>query len=51
MEAALCYPLDRARLGSAVIINNLHTEQTPTRRDVDSLSRVFKTMGIYIIAF
>ena len=46
MEAALCYPLDRARLGSAVIINNLHTEQTPTRRDVDSLSRVFKAMGI-----
>ena len=41
----LYYKLDRRKMGTAVIINNLHTEQTPTRKDVESLSGIFQSLG------
>ena len=45
MDLDLYYKLDRRKMGTAVIINNLHTEQTPTRKDVESLSGIFQTLG------
>ena len=44
-QEALHYKLDRRKMGTAVIINNLHTEQTPTRKDVESLSGIFQAKG------
>ena len=41
----LCYKLERKRMGTAVIINNLNTEQPPTRKDVESMSGVFRDIG------
>jgi len=41
----LYYSLDRRRMGTAVIINNLDIEQTPTRNDVDSMGIVLKDIG------
>ena len=45
MDMDLYYKLDRRKMGTAVIVNNLHTEQTPTRKDVESLSGIFQTLG------
>ena len=39
------YKLDRRRMGTAIIVNNLNKEQPPTRNDVERLSKVFKTLG------
>ena len=41
----LYYNLERKRMGTAVIINNLDTEQPPTRKDVQSMSTVFQDIG------
>ena len=41
----LYYKLERKRMGSAVIINNLDEEQSPTRRDVESMTSVFQLLG------
>ena len=45
MDLGLYYKLDRRKMGTAVIVNNLHTEQTPTRKDVEILSGIFQTLG------
>ena len=41
----LYYKLERKRMGSAVIINNLDEEQSPTRRDVESMTSIFQLLG------
>ena len=41
----LYYKLDRKRMGTAVIINNLDTEQPPTRKDVQSMTNVLEDLG------
>ena len=43
----LYYSMDRRKMGSAVIINNLDKEQEPTRRDVEALSQVFMEIGAF----
>ena len=50
MDLGLYYKLDRSKMGTAVIVNNLHTEQTPTRKDVESLSGIFQNLGMNIKA-
>ena len=45
MGEDLYYPMDRRRVGTAVIINNLDLEQTPTRNDVESMGAVLKDIG------
>ena len=41
----LSYKLDRRRVGSAVIVNNLDKEQSPTRQDVERMSKVLQLIG------
>ena len=45
MGEDLYYTLDRGRVGTAVIINNLDVEQPPTRNDVESMGSVLKDIG------
>ena len=45
MESELCYSLDRPRLGTAVLVNNLHTEQPPTSQDLHRLTTVLTQIG------
>jgi len=45
MVEDIYYSMDRKRMGTAVIINNLDLEQTPTRKDVDSMGTVLKDIG------
>jgi len=47
-DTDLYYRLDSPKLGSAVIINNLNTEQEPTRRDVDSMAQVLCSIGFQV---
>ena len=39
------YSMARSRLGLAVILNNLDTEQQPTKRDVDRMGGVLRDIG------
>ena len=32
-------------MGTAIIVNNLNKEQTPTRNDVERMSNVLKVIG------
>ena len=41
----LFYPLDEARVGLAVVINNLDREQVATRRDVQAMTTVLMDIG------
>ena len=41
--------MDRRKVGHAVIINNLDEEQTPTKKDVEAMGQVLKTIGLKII--
>ena len=45
MENDLYYKLDRRRIGNAVIVNNLDKEQSPTRQDVERMSKVLQIIG------
>ena len=45
MDTDLYYKLDRRRIGNAVIVNNLDKEQSPTRQDVERMSKVLQTIG------
>ena len=45
MTEDLYYSMERRRMGSAIIINNLDLEQPPTKNDVKSMSEVLKTIG------
>eukprot|EP00092_Neocalanus_flemingeri_P038831 GFUD01042275.1.p1 GENE.GFUD01042275.1~~GFUD01042275.1.p1 ORF type:complete len:543 (+),score=121.27 GFUD01042275.1:118-1746(+) len=45
MGEDMYYPMDRRRVGTALIINNLDLEQTPTRKDVESMGSVLKDIG------
>jgi len=45
MDDELFYKLDRKRMGTAIIVNNLNKEQTPTRNDVERMSNVLKVIG------
>ena len=40
-----CYRMERNKMGLAVIINNLDQEQTPTKKDVEAMGQVLKTIG------
>ena len=42
--------MDRKKVGHAVIINNLDEEQIPTRKDVQAMGQVLKTIGREVIA-
>jgi hypothetical protein len=48
MAGSLFYALDSPRLGTAVIINNLDSEQEPTRRDVARMAEVLKDIGFTV---
>ena len=39
------YRMERRKMGLAVIINNLDQEQTPTKKDVEAMGQVLKTIG------
>ena len=39
------YSMARSRLGLAVILNNLDTEQQPTKQDVDRMGGVLRDIG------
>jgi hypothetical protein len=39
--------MERNKMGLAVIINNLDQEQTPTKKDVEAMGQVLKTIGGY----
>ena len=41
----LYYSMERRRMGTAVIINNLDSEQPPTRHDVENMGAVLKDIG------
>ena len=45
MEDDLYYRMDRRRMGTAVIINNLDSEQPPTKNDVETMGAVLKDIG------
>jgi len=45
MTEDLFYTMKRSRLGSAVIINNLDTQQSPTKKDVEAMATVLRDMG------
>lgn len=45
----LSYKLDRRRVGNAVIVNNLDKEQSPTRQDVERMSKVLQLIGKLIM--
>ena len=45
MDDDFFYKLDRKRMGTAIIVNNLNKEQTPTRNDVERMSNVLKVIG------
>ena len=39
------YSMARSRLGLAIILNNLDTEQQPTKRDVERMGGVLRDIG------
>ena len=44
--------MERRKMGLAVIINNLDQEQTPTKKDVEAMGQVLKTIGgLWISSF
>ena len=43
--------MDRSKMGMALIINNLDEEQTPTRKDVEAMGAVLKTIGRFHLTF
>ena len=45
MGDELYYSMERRRMGTALIINNLDREQPPTRYDVDRMGAVLKDIG------
>jgi len=45
MTEDLYYSMEKRRLGSAIIINNLDIEQPPTKKDVKIMGEVLKTIG------
>ena len=45
MGEDLFYTMNRSKLGTAVIINNLDQEQMPTRRDVEVMGKVLRDIG------
>ena len=45
MNEDMFYTMNRSKMGRAIIINNLDIEQTPTRRDVEVMSKVLKDIG------
>ena len=44
-EEDLYYNMDRARLGLAIILNNLDKEQEPTKKDVEMMGSVLRDIG------
>lgn len=48
MDSALYYSLNSSRLGTAAIINNLHTEQEPTQKDVARMAQVLEEIGFNV---
>ena len=44
-EEDLYYNMDRARLGLAIILNNLDKEQEPTKKDVEIMGSVLRDIG------
>ena len=42
------YVLDRPQKGVAIIINNLHNEQTGTQKDVTSLEKMFQVINVQV---
>merc|ERR1719167_458796 len=48
MDSALYYSLNSSRLGTAAIINNLHTEQEPTQKDVTRMAQVLEEIGFNV---
>ena len=47
MDEDLYYSMERRRVGTAVIINNLDLEQPPTKNDVENMGAVLKDIGNY----
>eukprot|EP00090_Calanus_glacialis_P039506 TRINITY_DN6877_c0_g1_i6.p1 TRINITY_DN6877_c0_g1~~TRINITY_DN6877_c0_g1_i6.p1 ORF type:complete len:550 (+),score=134.88 TRINITY_DN6877_c0_g1_i6:180-1652(+) len=45
MGEDLYYSMERRRVGTAVIINNLDLEQPPTKNDVENMGAVLKNIG------
>ena len=43
-----CYPMDLPRLGHAIIVNNVATEQEGTMKDVRALAEAFKILGFIV---
>ncbi|XP_023326061.1 uncharacterized protein LOC111699590 [Eurytemora carolleeae] len=48
MTEDLYYQMQRARVGTAVIINNLDTEQSPTKHDVEVMANVLADIGFNV---
>ena len=48
MGEDLYYSMERRRVGTAVIINNLDLEQPPTKNDVENMGAVLKDIGNYL---
>ena len=44
----LYYSMDRRRVGTAVIINNLDLEQPPTKNDVENMGAVLQDIGKHL---
>ena len=44
----LYYGMDRRRVGTAVIINNLDLEQPPTKNDVENMGAVLQDIGKHL---
>ena len=49
MGEDLFYTMNRSKLGTAVIINNLDQEQMPTRRDVEVMGKVLRDIGMMLL--
>jgi len=48
MDSAIFYSLNSTRLGTAAIINNLHSEQEPTQKDVARMAQVLEEIGFNV---
>eukprot|EP00091_Calanus_sinicus_P004929 TRINITY_DN15297_c0_g1_i1.p1 TRINITY_DN15297_c0_g1~~TRINITY_DN15297_c0_g1_i1.p1 ORF type:complete len:318 (-),score=123.24 TRINITY_DN15297_c0_g1_i1:276-1205(-) len=49
MGEDLYYSMERRRMGTAVIINNLDMEQPPTKNDVENMGAVLKDIGFDVL--
>jgi len=48
MDSTIFYSLNSSRLGTAAIINNLHSEQEPTQKDVGRMAQVLEEIGFNV---